>query len=103
MKINNTVLFENKPCKITRIAGKLYELQDNKTKERYYTVLSNLKGILITNYLLEKLGFKKYFRTFKINDIEIYNKPIATMQVYYYKGNRIKYIHELENIINELK
>lgn len=101
MKENNNVLFENRYCKIIDIKHEvLYVLRDNETKELYYTVLSQIKGIPITGNLLKSKGFNKFFKTWKYKDIEIYNTVLATMQIYWYKGNRIKYIHELENILN---
>lgn len=100
MKKGNNILYNGSPCKIIAIKDGVYYLQDNNTKQIYLTTKTFLKGIYITKYILVSKGFKKSLRTWLKDEITIYNKPIHLMQVYYYNGKRIKYVHELENIIN---
>lgn len=100
MKINNNVLFEDKYCKIVDIQHDvIFVLRDNKTKELYYTVQNQIKGILITNSILESKGFKKNFKTWVLNDLKIYNTVCCIMHIYWHKGVRLKYVHQLENLI----
>lgn len=101
MKIGNNILFNSTPCKIVNVINKLVLVSDNKTKVTYCTTFSRCEGVLITKNVLHSFGFIKRFRSYEKGKIKIYNKPLNTMQLYYFEGKRIKYVHELENIINK--